>query len=173
MDELRALLRARTAARGELARLAEKSGIAAHVIGRWRDEARATRPSDENLRKLAPALDVPYEDLLRMCGYLPGGTPADQVAEHRVDVELERAMRRWQELIDAGYPKAMLLSVLEANERMARLTLDAAPTPQPPVTAPAQPPVTDPIPAVSQPSDAPGPPLTNALRELAGSGARR
>lgn len=167
MDELRALLRARTAARGELARLAEKSGIAAHVIGRWRDEARATRPSDENLRKLAPALDVPLVDLLRMCGYLPGGTPSDQAAAHHVDVELERAMGRWQELIDAGYPKAMLLSVLDANERMARLTLDGA-APAPRVTAPVAPPVTDPVPAITTAQDAHDRQLPNALHTLAG-----
>ena len=68
MDDFRALLPSR-AERGALARLAEQSGISSNVLGRWRDGV--GRPSPANLEKLAPALGVPYESLLRMCGYLP------------------------------------------------------------------------------------------------------
>ncbi len=70
MDEFRDLLRARLAHRGDMARLSESSGIASHVIGRWRDGV--GRPTDTNLRKLAPALGVPYAELARMCGYVSG-----------------------------------------------------------------------------------------------------
>ena len=75
MDEFAALLRSRLSARGDLARLAELSGITSHVLGRWRDGV--GRPTDTNLRKLAPALGVPYEDLAKMCGYLPGQASSD------------------------------------------------------------------------------------------------
>jgi len=70
MEQFRALLQERTAERGALARLSQISGIRSPVIGRWRDGI--GRPSDTNLKKLAPALGVSYEDLMKMCGYLPG-----------------------------------------------------------------------------------------------------
>ena len=70
MEQFRALLQERTAERGALARLSQVSGIRSPVIGRWRDGI--GRPSDTNLKKLAPALGVSYEDLMKMCGYLPG-----------------------------------------------------------------------------------------------------
>ncbi len=70
MEQFRALLQERTAERGALARLSQVSGISSPVIGRWRDGI--GRPSDTNLKKLAPALGVSYEDLMKMCGYLPG-----------------------------------------------------------------------------------------------------
>lgn len=69
MDKFRALLRAHLQKRGDLARLSEASGLHGIVIKRWIDTT--MRPSPENLEKLAPAVGVPYEDLLRMCGYLP------------------------------------------------------------------------------------------------------
>jgi transcriptional regulator with XRE-family HTH domain len=70
MEQFRELLKALTAERGGLARLSERSGIPSPVLGRWRDGI--GRPTDTNLKKLAPALGVPYEDLAKMCGYLPG-----------------------------------------------------------------------------------------------------
>ena len=70
MEQFRALLQERTAERGALARLSQISGIRSPVIGCWRDGI--GRPSDTNLKKLAPALGVSYEDLMKMCGYLPG-----------------------------------------------------------------------------------------------------
>jgi transcriptional regulator with XRE-family HTH domain len=69
VDEFRTLLRSRLRERGALARLSQTSGIASHVLGRWRDGD--SRPSDTNLKRLAPALGVSYEALARMCGYLP------------------------------------------------------------------------------------------------------
>lgn len=68
-------MRSRLRGRGDLARLSTASGIASHVIGRWRDGE--GRPTDVNLKRLAPALGVPYEELLKMCGYLPGELAAE------------------------------------------------------------------------------------------------
>lgn len=70
MEQFRVLLKTHTAERGALTRLSKRSGIPTPVLGRWRDGI--GRPTDTNLRKLAPALGVPYEDLAKMCGYLPG-----------------------------------------------------------------------------------------------------
>jgi transcriptional regulator with XRE-family HTH domain len=50
--------------------LSRASTVDSSIITRW--ETGATRPSPANLAKIAPALGVPYEDLLKMCGYLPG-----------------------------------------------------------------------------------------------------
>lgn len=69
-NEFRSFLTERIKERGALAKLAKTSGIKSPVIGHWaRGE---TRPSLANLRRIAPALGVPYEDLMKMCGYLPG-----------------------------------------------------------------------------------------------------
>lgn len=79
MDEwaqFRTLLRDRLSERGALARLAKASGLNSPVIGRW--EKGESRPSPANLERLAPALGVPYEDLLKMSGYLPG-EPSDNL----------------------------------------------------------------------------------------------
>lgn len=72
MKAFRALLKNRLQERGALARLARHSGLDPTLIGRW--ERGETRPTDTNLRKLAPAIGVPYEELLRLCEYLPATT---------------------------------------------------------------------------------------------------
>jgi transcriptional regulator with XRE-family HTH domain len=43
-------------------------------ISRWLTGGR--RPTPANLEKIAPVLGVSYEDLMRMCGYLPGAPTA-------------------------------------------------------------------------------------------------
>lgn len=70
MEDFRALLKERLRERGALARLAEASGIKSPVIGRW--AAGETQPSPANLERLAPVIGVPFEDLMKMVGYLPG-----------------------------------------------------------------------------------------------------
>lgn len=68
VDEFRALLAPHLAVRGGLARLSESSGVAAHLISRWAspDLRKQIRPSPDNLRRIAPALGVSYDQLLRM-----------------------------------------------------------------------------------------------------------
>lgn len=101
LREFRDLLRSRLRERGDLARLSAASGIASHVLGRWRDGE--GRPSDANLKRLAPALGVPYEELLRMCGYLSADPDA---AKNRVDERISQQQtaartqrRRWVEVL--------------------------------------------------------------------------
>jgi transcriptional regulator with XRE-family HTH domain len=36
------------------------------------DTRRRVRPSPESLERYAPVLDIPFEELMRLCGYLPG-----------------------------------------------------------------------------------------------------
>jgi hypothetical protein len=57
-------------------RLSATADIKDPVIRRWFGK-KPMRPSDGNLRKVARALDVPVEDLLRMCGYLPSTANLD------------------------------------------------------------------------------------------------
>lgn len=95
VERFREVLRARVRQRGDLARLADESGIHAVVIGRWITDG--IRPSTENLAKLAPALGLPYEELLRLCGYLPG-TPAASGGQDSELVSLVRALETgWRE----------------------------------------------------------------------------
>lgn len=119
MDEFRELLRTRLAGRGDLARLSETSGIASHVLGRWRDGI--GRPTDINLRRLAPALGVPYEELARMCGYLPG----------EPDIQTDRHPQLTSLLahIEAGWP-AMDESARELAARGARALFAVQPAPR-------------------------------------------
>lgn len=56
--------------------LARTTGIADPVIRRWLVLHAPKRPSDANLRKLAPVLQVSEDQLLRLCGYLDGDTGA-------------------------------------------------------------------------------------------------
>lgn len=71
MDEFRELLAPHTAVRGGLARLSEQSGVAPHLISSWANRKKPVTPSPANLQRIAPALGVPYETLLRMV-YLDG-----------------------------------------------------------------------------------------------------
>src|SRR5947209_5694230 len=91
------LLRKRLSRRGELARLAEASGVRATVIARWK--AGRTRPSTRNLWLLAPALGESYETLMRMCGYLPD-LPELADGRHTRDERLDRVIRRWPALAE-------------------------------------------------------------------------
>jgi transcriptional regulator with XRE-family HTH domain len=93
------LLRKRLAHRGELARLAEASGVKAQVITRWRSGE--SRPLPRNLWAIAPALNVPYEDLMRMCGYLPVMVDVPNGQGRRpADPRLDRVIRRWPSLAE-------------------------------------------------------------------------
>lgn len=112
VNEFRALLTERLRPRGALARLARESDIKSPVIGHW--QRGETRPSPANLGKIAGPLGVPYEDLLRMCGYLPG-----DAAVSDVDPELKARLARMGTRL-TRYPRTVWLAVLEANEAMAQ-----------------------------------------------------
>lgn len=91
LDEFRETLKAWHERTGRnQAWLAGQTGISANVISRWEGK-RPTRPMPDNLAKLAPVIEVPYEDLMRMCGYMPGEAQkeVDRRRQRRSD-ELER-----------------------------------------------------------------------------------
>lgn len=109
-------------------RLARESGVRQNVISRWASQT-PTRPSPENLQKLAPVVGVDYEDLMRMCGYLPAdqaapdGEPAD---------ELEQDLRSRTQQFEAalrGVPRVFWPTVLDASLALAQ-QMKAQPEPQ-------------------------------------------
>jgi hypothetical protein len=156
VDEFRELLRSHLSERGALARLSKNSGIASHVIGRWRDGH--GRPTDTNLRKIAPFLGYAYEDLLKMCGYLDG-QPVP-----KVNSELEARLTKLGTTF-SQYPRAVWLAILEANERMAD-ALGAVPEPNPPVSASPQPRISGQTQALTRTKHASGGGLTGRLLGL-------
>jgi len=118
MDEFRALLQERMAMRGAQARLAETSGIPSPVLGRWRDGI--GRPTDTNLKKLAPALGMPYEDLAKMCGYLDGEPVGVEDPEWtQFLAEIEAAWRQADE-IERSLAKRGTLALWGAVPSVAR-----------------------------------------------------
>jgi transcriptional regulator with XRE-family HTH domain len=100
--------------------LSRASGIADGVISRWSTDS-TRRPSPASLARIAPALGIPYEDLMRLCGYLPG-TPA-------VQTELRTRMARLEATL-SKYPRTWWVAVIDACERMA----EAGTSLQPPVS---------------------------------------
>src|SRR5690348_7679298 len=75
--------------------LARASGIADAVIRRWLlPPGVAKLPSNANLRKLAPVLEVPEDQLFRMCGYLAGDV--GEIAEGDPDIVALKAV--WRQL---------------------------------------------------------------------------
>lgn len=133
MDEFRELLRSHLSERGALARLAETSGIASHVIGRWRDGR--GRPTDGNLRKIAPALGYTYEDLARMCGYLDGEPRKMDQAERELETRAEEFKRGLR-----GIPRVFWAVATNASVMLAETLPEAVS----PVTSPDSAPVTQP-----------------------------
>jgi len=92
--------------RWSLSRLGRETGIQPSVISRWLnvpDGATASRPSPRNLQKLAPVLGRSYEDLLRMCKYLPG-EPRDQVNALRQSVRVQ--LDEWLNAVGPDYEQA-------------------------------------------------------------------
>lgn len=59
-----------------LSQMGRAAGIQPSILSRWLSSpaggGSVSRPSPRNLQKLAPVLGLSYEDLMRMCGYLPG-----------------------------------------------------------------------------------------------------
>lgn len=70
-------LRTRLTERGwSNADLERASGVSNSIIWRWLSDA-PRRPSPANLKKIAGPLGVSYEDLMKLCGYLPGAPSVD------------------------------------------------------------------------------------------------
>jgi transcriptional regulator with XRE-family HTH domain len=61
--------------------LERATGINNSVISRW-FATPPRRPTPENLERLAKATGVPYQNWLRLCGYLPQETDGETTAQH-------------------------------------------------------------------------------------------
>jgi transposase-like protein len=112
VDEFRELLRARLVGRGALARLSKESGIASHILGRWRDGI--GRPTDTNLKRLAPALGVDYGQLMQLCGYLPG-----EVSDEQAELARIRSENQMLKRILANFQKVLAPLTLDSHARIA------------------------------------------------------
>lgn len=100
------------------ARLAAATDISQSLVSKHlaEDDRKRVTPSPENLARYAPVLDVAYEDLMRMCGYLPGKAEIGEASAIEADVRARTA-----ELLAAvkGAPEAFW-------ETMIRATYDVA-----------------------------------------------
>lgn len=87
VDRFRALLVDRLGGeplpRGAIADFARETGVRDHVISRWLDKAQPRRPSPENLARIAPAMRVPYDELISMV--YGGQTTSVALAAHDPD----------------------------------------------------------------------------------------
>lgn len=77
-----------------MARLAESSGLRQYQIGRLLGP-NPPRPTPKTLERLAPALGIDYQDLMKVCGYLPG-----EAAAKPRDPRLVSVNARWDGLSD-------------------------------------------------------------------------
>lgn len=111
MTPFRELLTARTAERGALARLARISRIHPVVIKRWTESDVAPRPP--SLKKLAPALGLPYDTLMQLV--YPDGEPI------AIPIEEQDETTRW-----AAALKAALADVPDDNKPHAGRAAEGA-----------------------------------------------
>ena len=73
--------------------LAQTSGVWGTTIARI-EEGRTKSPSIETLKRLAPFLKIPYEDLLKATGYLEDDSALKiEMADNRIYNELDRAIK--------------------------------------------------------------------------------
>jgi transcriptional regulator with XRE-family HTH domain len=118
MDEFRALVEAwLKSTETSQAELGRRAGVSQNIISRWLGRY-PTRPSPQNLEKLAPAIGVPYEDLMRMCGYLPG-SPRERVDAHRRAIRAE--LDRWLTAVGPEYEQEFWRSLKPGAESNIRL----------------------------------------------------
>lgn len=102
--------------------LERASGVSNSIIWRWQNGT-PRRPSPANLEKIAPALGVPYEDLMKMCGYLSGKpvaapvSPIRQVAHAQLD--------HWLNAVGEDY-EAYFTDSLKAHGDSARDLIELA-----------------------------------------------
>lgn len=113
MDQFRGFLTDWLASNGwSASQLARVSGLRQNTISRWTG-MNPTRPTTENLEKLAPVIGVAYEDLLRMCGYLPsiGLVAVDDSA----DPALAEVIAIWPRLTEERRDSIRTLAVAGAR----------------------------------------------------------
>lgn len=126
--------------------LERASGVDGSNISRWLDAERPRRPTSDKLKKIAGPLGVPYLDLMKIAGYLPGEPTVRDDIDNRL-----AAMT----LISSRVPRPFWQSFIAATTAIA----DAFSAIEP-VSAAG----TDPISAASEPSNgvdtAPGHGLT-------------
>ena len=79
------------------ARLADTSDCDRSLVSKYLalDDDRRVVPSPQSLERMAPVLGVPYEELMRMCGYLHGEARGLATSGVRFDV-----LARVQELLN-------------------------------------------------------------------------
>ena len=141
--------------------LARATGIDGSNIGRWFGP-NPKRPSEENLRKLAAVLDVPHADLMRMAGRLEGEPTRTTSPADPLRAELRARLSALEEML-APYPRAFWSTRLALMEQIAQLP-DA---PQPPISAPAAPAISAPMPAPKRANNGPRQGTRGALESYA------
>jgi transcriptional regulator with XRE-family HTH domain len=96
--------------------LGRAAGISPSVIARWLPAPPGIprRPTPENLERLAPALGIPYEDLMQLCGYLPGAPLLSDLPATELEIRLTDVGQTLSTL-----PRSIWEPVVEAIEAMA------------------------------------------------------
>jgi transcriptional regulator with XRE-family HTH domain len=99
---VKAWLTRRGWSQGDLARAAEISPslVSKHLS---EDDWRRVKPSPANLARYAPILDVPYEELMRMNGYLPGeaSIPAET---DQVEADIRATVAKLLQAVEGAPP---------------------------------------------------------------------
>lgn len=145
MDNFREFVLAWLERRGwSQARLAEAAEINQSLVSKHltEDPRRRVKPSPENLARYAPVLGVSYEDLMRMCGFLPGKAELAETSDIDADVtartaELLAAVKGappafWETMIRSTFDVATdyarnMASMLQASESERSTPIDAGP----------------------------------------------
>lgn len=94
------------------ARLSLRSGVSQSLLSKYvhSDPQRRATPSPANLRKLAPALGVPYDELMAICGYTDPKAPSEQGAVLLAAAEWTRALQE-QGVQPTDWPHAIRTSL--------------------------------------------------------------
>jgi transcriptional regulator with XRE-family HTH domain len=143
--DIREMLRAEMGARGWNARrLARACRVAPALAYRWvtDDDDDRVNPGPASCQKIADGLGVDLDYVLSIAGHRPASKAEGRARLMGIDRELQRRMERLNALVRAGYPRATLLAVLDANIRMAEMGqptssgADADPRPEAPAREP-------------------------------------
>lgn len=107
-------------------KLALASGVSQSVIGRYvhPDPNRRVQPTPASLERLAPALGISHEDLMRMSGYLPRSNSASAHPPAHGDERLTRIMRSWHRLPE--YRRQSIADLADYREKIERRPRNSA-----------------------------------------------
>lgn len=107
--------------------LERATGVSNSIIWRWLASS-PRRPTPANLKKIAGPLGVPYEDLMKLCNYLPGEPRAvvdqqrqairDQFDAWRIAVGPEYEEFFWRNLRTSGDSMVDLIQQFKTAVRM-------------------------------------------------------